>query len=137
MIILSLFLLFFAMYYNDAKPDKIFYQGLALRKLDREAEAHGRFYRLINYGQQHVFDKVVMDYFAVSLPDLLIWEGNREDGLTELDTKNLIHCKYMLALGYYGMGEKDKALRYLSEVEALDNNHQGIQQFRSLIVARL
>jgi hypothetical protein len=29
----------------------------------------------------------------------------------------------MLALGFFGMGEKDKALRYLSEVEALDNNH--------------
>jgi hypothetical protein len=51
--------------------------------------------------------------------------------------KNLVHCKYMLALGFFGMGEKDKALRYLSEAEALDNNHQGIQQFRSLIVARL
>ena len=25
--------------------------------------------------------------------------------------------------------------RYLQEVEALDNNHQGIQQFRSLINA--
>ena len=58
-----------AMYYNDAKPDKIFYQGLALRKLGREDEAHGRFYKLINYGKQHIYDKVVMDYFAVSLPD--------------------------------------------------------------------
>ena len=117
-----------AMYYNDAKPDKIFYQGLALLKLGREGEAHGRFYKLINYGKQHVFDKVVMDYFAVSLPDLLIWEDS-------LDTRNLIHCKYMLALGYYGMGDQEKALKYLSEVEALDNNHQGIQQFRSLIEA--
>ena len=115
-----------AMYYNDAKPDKIFYQGLALRKLGREDEAHGRFYKLINYGKQHIYDKVVMDYFAVSLPDLLIWEDS-------LDTKNLIHCKYMLALGYYGMGEKEKAQQYLSEVENLDNNHQGIQQLRTLI----
>ena len=115
-----------AMYYNDAKPDKIFYQGLALYKLGREGEAHGRFYRLINYGKQHVFEKQVMDYFAVSLPDLLIWEDS-------LDTKNLIHCKYMLALGYYGMGDKVHAERYLKEVEELDNNHQGIQQFRSLI----
>jgi hypothetical protein len=114
-----------AMYYNDAKPDKIFYQGLALRKLGREDEAHGRFFKLINYGKQHIYDKVVMDYFAVSLPDLLIWEDS-------LDTKNLIHCKYMLALGYYGMGDKEKALKYLSEVEELDNNHQGIQQFRTL-----
>ncbi len=126
-----------AMYYNDAKPDKIFYQGLALYKLGRADEAHGRFYRLINYGKQHIFRKQVMDYFAVSLPDLLIWEENREDGFSELDTRNLIHCKYMLALGYYGMGDYEKAERYLAEVEALDNNHQGIQQFRTLITARL
>ena len=119
-----------AMYYNDAKPDKIFYQGLALYKLGRAGEAHGRFYRLINYGKQHIFEKQIMDYFAVSLPDLLIWEDS-------LDTKNLIHCKYMLALGYYGMGDKEKALKYLAEVEALDNNHQGIQQFRTLISAGL
>ncbi len=118
-----------AMYYNDAKPDKIFYQGMALYKLGRDGEAHGRFYKLINYGKQHIFEKQVMDYFAVSLPDLLIWEDS-------LDMKNLIHCKYMLALGYYGMGDADKALKYLAEVEALDNNHQGIQQFRTLIDAR-
>ena len=115
-----------AMYYNDAKPDKIFYQGLALYKLGREGEAHGRFYRLINYGKQHIFEKQIMDYFAVSLPDLLIWEDS-------LDTKNLIHCKYMLALGYLGLGDNEHAQKYLAEVEALDNNHQGIQQLRTLI----
>ncbi len=117
-----------AMYYNDAKPDKIFYQGLALYKLGLEGEAHGRFFKLINYGKQHIFEKQVMDYFAVSLPDLLIWEDS-------LDAKNVIHCKYMLALGYYGMGDMDHALKYLAEVEAMDNNHQGIQQLRSLIDA--
>ena len=119
-----------AMYYNDAKPDKIFYQGLALYKLGREGEAHGRFYRLINYGKQHIFEKQVMDYFAVSLPDLLIWDDS-------LDTKNAIHCRYMLALGYYGMGERVKALKYLDEVEALDNNHQGVGQLRSLFSLNL
>ena len=115
-----------AMYYNDAKPDKIFYQGLALYKLGREGEAHGRFYRLINYGKQHIFEKQIMDYYAVSLPDLLIWEDS-------LDMKNLIHCKYMLALGYLGLGDNEHAQKYLAEVEALDNNHQGIQQLRTLI----
>ena len=119
-----------AMYYNDAKPDKIFYQGLALRKLGCEGEANGRFFKLINYGKQHIFEKQVMDYFAVSLPDLLIWDDS-------LDAKNEIHCKYMLALGYYGMGENEKALKFLKEVERLDNNHQGIQQFRTLVDSRL
>ena len=107
-----------AMYYNDAKPDKIFYQGLALLKLGRKDEANGRFYKLVNYGEQHVFEHQVMDYFAVSLPDLLIWEDS-------LDRKNEIHCKYMLALGYLGLGETAKAQKYLAEVRQLDINHQG------------
>jgi tetratricopeptide (TPR) repeat protein len=115
-----------AMYYNDAKPDKIFYAGLCYRKLGQEDKARGLFNKLINYGKQNIYDKVVMDYFAVSLPDLLIWEDS-------LDTKNRIHCLYMLALGYFGMGDKDKALKYLSEVETLDNNHQGAQQLRTMM----
>ena len=111
------------------RPDKIFYQGLALLKLGRKDEANGRFYKLTNYGEKHLFDKVKMDYFAVSLPDLLIWEDS-------LDVRNEIHCKYMLALGYYGLGKKEKSFRFLNEVERLDNNHQGIQAFRSLIDQR-
>ena len=119
-----------AMYYNDAKPDKIFYAGLCYRALGQEDKARSLFHKLINYGKQHIFEHQTMDYFAVSLPDLLIWEDS-------LDTKNLIHCKYMLALGYYGLGEEEKALKFLEEVEALDNNHQGIQQFRTLVESGL
>ena len=115
-----------AMYYNDAKPDKIFYQGLALLKLGRMDEANGRFHKLTSYGEKHLFDKIKMDYFAVSLPDLLIWED-------DLTIRNVIHCKYMMALGYWGLDQKEKSLRLLSEVERLDINHQGIQAFRSLI----
>ena len=66
-----------------------------------------------------------MDYFAVSLPDLLIWDG-------DLDLSNRIHCLYMLALGYYGLGEKAKSARYLAEAAALDVNHQGISSFKTL-----
>lgn len=115
-----------AMYYNDAKPDKIFYQGLALLKLGRVDEAHSRFYKLINYGKNHLFEDVVMDYFAVSLPDLQIWEG-------DLNLSNQIHCKYMLALGFYGLGDKKHAERYLKEASQLDKNHLGILSFKSLI----
>lgn len=115
-----------AIYYNDAKPDKIFYQGLALLKLGRTDEAHGRFYKLLNYGKKHLFDHVVMDYFAVSLPDMQIWEGN-------LDIANAVHCKYMLALGYYGLGDKAHGQRYLEEAVKLDPNHLGIYQFKTFV----
>ena len=119
-----------AMYYNDAKPDKIFYAGLCYRRLGQENKARGLFNKLVTYGKQHLFDHVTMDYFAVSLPDLLIWDDS-------LDVKNRIHCLYMLALGYYGLGDNEHGERYLQEVEQLDINHQGVQALRSLITNKL
>ncbi len=105
-----------AMYYNDAKPDKIFYAALAYRKLGDEARANSLCYKLVNYGRQHLFDRVTMDYFAVSLPDLLIWDG-------DLQQKNTVHCNLMMALGHFGLGQTEKARGFLAEVEKLDLNH--------------
>lgn len=113
-----------AIYYNDTKPEKIFYQGMALRRLGRIDEAHGKFYELINYGKNHLFDKVKLDYFAVSLPDLLIWDG-------DLDNNNRMHCYFLLALGYYGLGDEMHAHKYLTEALSLDYNHLGLFSFRS------
>lgn len=119
-----------ALYYNDAKPDKIFYAGLAFRALGDEKHARAYFNRLVNYGKQHLHDNVVMDYFAVSLPDLQVWDGS-------LDEMNRIHCLYMLALGYAGLGDTDRAVRYLDEAAALDPNHQGIMAVRPFISHKL
>ncbi len=109
-----------AMYYNDAKPDKIFYAALCFRALGEEDKARGLFYKLVNYGQQHIFDNVVMDYFAVSLPDLLVWDG-------DLNTANVLHCNYLLALGHYGLGNETKARKFLAKVQDDDINHLGAQ----------
>lgn len=119
-----------ALYYNDAKPDKIFYAGLAFRALGDEKHARAYFNRLVNYGKQHLHDNVVMDYFAVSLPDLQVWDGS-------LDEMNRIHCLYMLALGYAGLDDTDRAVRYLDEAAALDPNHQGIMAVRPFISHKL
>lgn len=106
-----------AMYYNDQKPDKIYYQGLALRKLGREAAARGKFNALISYGEKHLYEPFVMDYFAVSLPDLQIWED-------DMDKKNRIHCHYLMALGHLGLGNLLKAQESLNAVMELDPNFQ-------------
>ena len=115
-----------AMYYNDQKPDKIFYQGLAFRKLGQEKEARSRFNKLITYGEEHLFDIFRMDYFAVSLPDLLIWED-------DMDKKNRIHCNYLMALGHLGLGNTAKAEHFFEVAALMDNNHQGIQIHRKLM----
>ena len=119
-----------AMYYNDAKPDKIFYQGLAFKRLGNRNQANSRFYKLINYGKNHLFEKQIIDYFAVSLPDLLIWEDSP-------DLRNQIHCEYMLTLGYYGLRDLVHAGKYLEKIEKLDINHDGIRAFRSLVDLKL
>ncbi|MDR7371456.1 DUF5107 domain-containing protein [Flavobacterium aquidurense] len=109
-----------AIFYNDQKPDKIFYQGLALLKLNREEEARQRFKALISFGEKHLNEVIKLDYFAVSLPDLLIWED-------DLTFRNKIHCHYMLGLGHYGLGNIAKAKQHLEEASKMDVNHQGVQ----------
>ena len=78
-----------ALYYNDAAPDKLFYAGMCELALGNTDKARGRFNRLITYGEQHIFDDVKPDYFAVSLPDLLIWES-------DLNTANEGHWDTMV-----------------------------------------
>lgn len=69
-----------------------------------------------------------MDYFAVSLPDLLIWED-------DMDKKNRIHCNYLMALGHLGLGNTAKAKHFFEVAASMDNNHQGIQIHRKLMNA--
>ena len=115
-----------AIYYNDQQPDKIFYQGLALLRLNQESEAQTRFQKLIEYGQTHIDDHITIDYFAVSLPDLLIWEG-------DLDLNNKIHCLYMQGLGYLGLGKTEKALEKFNQVLSLDKSHLGVVVHKSIL----
>ncbi len=114
-----------AMFYNDQQPDTIFYQGLALQRLDKQVEAEKKFSQLIDFGTIHQNDKIQIDYFAVSLPDLLIWED-------DLDVRNYQLCQYLLALGNLGIGNKFKAQQAIEEVLNIDQTHIGAIVAKSL-----
>jgi tetratricopeptide (TPR) repeat protein len=107
-----------ALYYNDQPPDMIFYQGLARLKLGRAAEARAIFARLVEYGQAHLNDEVKVDYFAVSLPDFMVFD-------VDLNLRNQVHCHYMMGLGYLGLEDMPAAREHLQAVLALDANHPG------------
>ena len=107
-----------AIFYNDQKPDVIFYQGLALRKLGREIEAQNRFQALYGYAEKHKNEHIIPDYFAVSLPDLQIWEE-------DLDIINRKNCSYLKSLALIGKGEFEEAKKELSLLLQADSNHQG------------
>ncbi|WP_168123274.1 DUF5107 domain-containing protein [Paenibacillus sp. HB172176] len=107
-----------AMFYNDQPPHMIYYQGAALRKLGLEREARSRFNKLVDYGEQHLFQSQKIDYFAVSLPDFLVFDEN-------LDNRNRIHCHYMIALGSLGLEHAAEAEQHFHEVLKLEPAHQG------------
>jgi tetratricopeptide (TPR) repeat protein len=107
-----------AVFYNYQQPDTIYYPVLALLKLGKKSEAESRFQKLVDFGLQHLNDHIKIDYFAVSLPDLLIWEDN-------LELRNQVHCTYLAGLGYLGLGKMDKAIGFLTEVRKLDQSHLG------------
>ncbi|MCU7550074.1 DUF5107 domain-containing protein [Chitinophagaceae bacterium LB-8] len=109
-----------AIFYNDPQPDKIFYQGLAWMKLGENEKASAIFKKLISFGLDHIDDNISIDYFAVSLPDLLVFDA-------DLNLRNRIHCLYLMGLGNLGLGNyhTESAEACLNEVLGLDVNHQG------------
>ncbi len=117
------------MYYNDQPADMILYQGLAYLKLGSRSEAVTRFYKLIDYGEKHIFDHVRIEYFAVSLPDFLIFEE-------DLELKNKAHCYYLIGLGYTGLGNDTEAAKYFTKVMELDKNHLNCILLKNEIDAR-
>lgn len=107
-----------AMFYNDQQPDTIFYRGLALKKMGKREQAEALFDRLVEYGEKHENDMVRIDYFAVSLPDLLIWDDN-------LNFRNRLTCRYLRGLGEWGKGNHEKAVSLFREVSEMNPAHEG------------
>ncbi len=106
------------MYYNDQPADMILYEGLALKKLGKMESAHSRFNKLIDYGEAHYFDKVSIDYFAVSLPELQLFD-------VDLTANNRIHCEYLIALGNIGLGNSGYAQDLLLKIIEKAPSHFG------------
>ena len=105
-----------AMYYNDQPADMILYQGLAYLKLGKLREARSRFYRLIDYGERHLRDEVKIEYFAVSLPEFLIFDE-------DYTARNQAHCYYLMALGNIGLGNPEKAAEFIRQAVSIEPSH--------------
>ncbi len=107
-----------AIFYNDQQPDKIFYQGLAWKKLGDIQKATQIFNKLVEFGKTHFNDDIKIDYFAVSLPNMLIFDD-------DLDIRNKAHCLYIQGLGYLGLEKWNEATKAFTEVLAVDAEHFG------------
>lgn len=115
-----------AIFYNDQQPDKLFYQGLAKKQLG-DSEGAGRiFKKLINYGIEHMDDDVKIDYFAVSLPNLLIFED-------DLKARNQVHCYFLQGLGYLGLYQFEPAQNAFTQVLERNAEHFGAKIHQNMV----
>jgi len=115
-----------AIFYNDQQPDKIFYQGLAWQKLGIDAKANQIFEKLVCYGRAHYLDEAKVDYFAVSLPNLLIFDD-------DLNLRNKIHCMFVEGLGYLGLKQLDQAKILFEDILNLNTEHLGAKTHLKMI----
>lgn len=116
-----------AVYYNDQPPETIFCQGLAHLALGDCRGAGDRFERLIAYGNEHFGDEIKIDYFAVSLPDFLVFDN-------DLNKQNKVHCLFMKGLGLLGKGLKSEALECFDNAQRMDAGHTGITLYKKLFL---
>ena len=118
------------LYYYDQPADMILFKGLAKQKLGKTREACACFNKLMDYGERHVNDVVEHDYFAVSMPDFLIFE-------TDLTRKNTAHCWYLMGLSHLGSGDKQKAQECFSKALEYEYDHQNAILYDRMIKEEL
>lgn len=106
------------LYYNDQPSDFIYYQGLANLELGLDHAAKKSFHQLLTFGEQHLFDEVEYDFFAVSLPEIEVFQE-------DLELRNIQYCNYLRALGHLGLGENEKARELFREILAKQSDYQG------------
>ena len=85
-------------YYNDQPSDYIYYQGLAFHELGNDESAKKSFHQLIIFGERHLFDKVDYDFFAVSMPELEVYQD-------DIQKRSDDYCRRLIALGRRGLQE--------------------------------
>ena len=85
-------------YYNDQPSDYIYYQGLAFAALGDMEKAKKSFHQLIIFGERHIFDQVGYDFFAVSMPELEVYQD-------DIQQRSDDYCRRMTALGQKGLRE--------------------------------
>jgi hypothetical protein len=93
-----------------------YYTALALRKLGRSKESRAMLRELKEYARQLRSQTPRVDYFATSLPAMLLFHD-------DLALRNRVTSLFLEAQATLGLGQKAQARRLLKAVLALNRNH--------------
>lgn len=88
-----------------------YYRALALRELDRAEEAHALLEELEAFGHEGLRTEACIDYFATSLPDLLVFDE-------DLQARHDAEHHLLIAQACYALGRLDEAREHLDRTLA-------------------
>lgn len=95
-----------------------YYQALGLIRLGQQEAAKKKLEELLDFAEAQIKTKPVVDYFATSLPNFLLFED-------DMEKRNRTGALFLIGLARLGLGQLEDAKRALEEVLALDPNHLG------------
>jgi tetratricopeptide (TPR) repeat protein len=98
--------------------ENTYWSALALHHLGCEQDALTAFRSILDYSAQLQTQTPKIDYFATSLPAMLLFDE-------DLAQRQTITTRFLEAQARLGLGEEAAGLRLLEEVLAMDNAHTG------------
>ncbi len=108
-----------------------YYKAKSLAKLGDEKTAGSILLGMKRLAKKQLVAEAKVDYFATSLPHLLLFEEN-------LENRKRADCLFMLALAEAGLGNTQQAKKLLLQVLAIDRNHlPAHEELRGLDESRI
>ncbi len=93
-----------------------YFQAKALSALGDEQAAHAVLSSLAEFASTQMGAKPKIDYFATSLPNLLLFED-------DLQKRNRIESLVLSALAHEGLGDRTQAMREINQAVCEERNH--------------
>lgn len=114
----------------SAYSELSYYKALSLNELGETNEAQHLLTVIKEFGEAKLNEKAQIDYFATSLPLLLVFED-------DIQKRNTIDAKYLIALAQVGLGAYDDAMNNLQEVLQLNSMHVGAKDLLGQVSAKV
>ncbi|WP_044627025.1 DUF5107 domain-containing protein [Neotamlana nanhaiensis] len=103
-----------------------YYKALSLQELGKVEEAHSLLLQIKAFAEQKLNTEAKIDYFATSLPLLLVFND-------DLQKRNTVDAKYLLFLAAIGLKDFDNAKHLAAEILELNTIHVGVKNLLKTI----
>jgi tetratricopeptide (TPR) repeat protein len=114
----------------SAYSELSYYKALSLNELGKIDEAQKLLAEINDFGKAKLREKAQIDYFATSLPLLLVFED-------DIQKRNTIDANYLIALSLLGLGSYGDALNILKETLQLNSMHVGAKDLLEQISVKV